>query len=497
LLGINLIKHDSRLDLFAVLLLIFVVSIAAVVSTAWTIAPATNGGITKIALLDGDESEIRAVFVHAYSQSGIDADLVAETLKDYGVNTIVVEALGVNYARYPTELVASNDFGILPELVTAAHARGMKLYVMMNVLAEAILPDSLMSERYGGRAHATASPVKQATRALIKALVEELVGSYDIDGFMFDYTRYVWTDEPYEAEAKNKFILDTGLSDVNWGADTHVDGGRYRQQFMEWRVQPINELVRDMRNWMLAKKPNLKFSAATWRWPAGYPSYWRYWIGQDSTYWVKEGWLDWVAPMFYTDNVEDLESGLSSYVDTQTGGFEGATQVVPFIDTCVDAVSAPENFANRVNMLRQMGADGWIVWRYGGPGDGQGSNAPDIRSYLSLLQMPNTFAIKNMQFDIGKTSGSISWTTNIEATSKVEYSAPFLFNATFKYMSATNFYYWDVDPCQGDFAEDDLMVTNHTIVLSGLLPRTTYQLRVQSRSDSGLATSQVLTFETK
>ena len=491
-------SHKLRLNLFAVLLLLITVVIAVVVSTGWTIVPINDDvGVDAAAVLDWSESEIRAVFIHAYSHSGIDVELVTETLKNYGINTLVIEALGVNYARYPTELVTSNDFGILPEFVTAAHSRGMKLYVGMNVLAEAILPDSLMSERYGGGTPATASPVKPATRDLIKALVEELVSSYDIDGFMFDYIRYVWTDEPYEVEAKNKFILDTGLSDVNWGPDTHVDGGRYRQQFMEWRVQPINELVRDMRSWMLAKKPNLKFSAATWRWPAGYPTYWRYWIGQDSTYWVKEGWLDWVAPMFYTDDVENLESGLSSYVDTQTGGFGGVAKVVPFIDTVVDAVSTPENFAQRVNKLRQMGADGWIIWRYGGPGDGQGSNAPDIRSYLSLLQMPITFKLENMKVDSEQTSVKISWTTKLPTTGRVEYSSRPLFNATFKYASATNFNYWDIDSGQSQVMESNLTVTNHTIIVNGLLPQTTYYFRVKSQSDSGVAASQVLTFKTK
>jgi uncharacterized lipoprotein YddW (UPF0748 family) len=490
-------RDKLRLDIFAVFVLLVTIGIAVIVSMAWIISPISDEVIDPAAVSEMSTSEIRAVFIHAYSHSGIDAELVAETLKNYDINTIVVEALGVNYARYPTELITSSDFGILPEFVTAAHSRGMKLYVGMNVLAEAILPDSLMSERYDGGTPATASPVKRATRDLIKALVEELVDSYDIDGFMFDYIRYVWADEPYEVEAKNKFIRDTGLSDVDWGPDTHVDGGRYRQQFMEWRVQPINELVSDMRSWMLAKNPNLKFSAATWRWPAGYPTYWRYWIGQDSTYWVKEGWLDWVAPMFYTDNVEDLESGLSSYVDSQTGDFWGATKVVPFIDTVVDGVSTPENFAQRVDKLRQMGADGWIVWRYGGPGDGQGSNAPDIRNYLSLLQLPSTFTLDSMQVSIGQTGANISWTTKLPATSRVEYGTDSLFNATFKYASVTNFNYWDVDPVQSHVAESSLAVTNHTIELIGLSPQTTYYFRVQSKSISGVATSQVLKFETK
>ena len=51
--------------------------------------------------------------------------------------------------------------------------------------------------------------------------------------------------------------------------------------------------------------------------------------------------------------------------------------IVPFIDTCVDSVSTPENFQQRVAKLRELGADGYVIWRYGGPGDGQGSPAGD------------------------------------------------------------------------------------------------------------------------
>lgn len=495
----RMIKNTKRLRIFLALIIVCVISVGIVHSIPTSSVSILNTGqIGDYKFTQGYDSEIRAIFVHAFSDSNIKPEIVCQTLKDYGINTIVIEALGANYARYPSTAAPKwADFGILPQFVTAAHSRGMKIYVAMNVIAEQALPAEYMSERYSGGAPATASPIKQITRSLLRAEVEELVTKYDIDGFMFDYMRYVWADEPYETAAKNKFILDTGLSDVNWGPDTHVDGGLYRKQFMDWRTTPINELVRDMRSWMLAIKPNLKFSAATWRWPEGYPTYWRYWNGQDSTYWVKEGWMDWVAPMFYTDNVNELESGVISYRETQVGGPYGAVSVVPFIDNAVDGISTPENFAQRVNKLREIGADGWIVWRYGGPGDGVGSGAPDISNYLKLVQMPNTFAADNIQAIVGQNSATISWATSLSATSKIQYSKEPLFVATLKYASATNFNYWAINSLESTSMVNITTTTDHSITLTGLSSQTRYYYRIQSQDPSGVATSKVMTFTTK
>jgi hypothetical protein len=333
---------------------------------------------SKIDLLDSGQ-EIKGVFIHAANTQGISANVVVSALKQYDVNLVVLEALGVNYARYPSSVApASADYNILPEFVDVCHANNIELYVSMNVLAEQSLSLPYMSSRYGGGSPITVSPLKQVSRDLIKAEVEELVTKYDVDGFVFDYTRFVYADEPYEEEARLRFIADTGLVSVNWGPDTHVEGGLYRQQFLDWRCTVINDLVGDMRGWMLAKNSDLRFGAATWNFAFNL-NYWKNWLGQDSVAWVQAGYVDWVAPMIYTDNVATVSS---NYV-TLKGAYPVGTLIIPFIDTCVDVPSTPQNTADRIGALRALGADGWIIWRYGGVGDLSGS--PDLSLVFDLL----------------------------------------------------------------------------------------------------------------
>lgn len=458
----------------------------------------SSGWIQQFSLADGYESEIRAVFIHAFSDNGIDAETVVATLAEYNVNTIVIEALGINYARYPSDVLSNwADFGLLPEFVDAAHSRGIKLYVGMNVLADGVPTpkETYATVKADGSYGYGTCPTKQATRDLIKAEVEELVTKYDIDGFLFDYIRYKDSDECYCSECEAKFIADTGLTDVNWPADV-VSGGKYYNDFLEWRSTPINELVRDMRNWMLAQKSDLKFAAAVWNFGFN-PVYWRQWIGQDATYWVDQGWLDWVAPMMYTDNLETLESDILALQDLLVGSQYGKIPLVPFIDTCVDSVSSPSNFAERVNKIRELGAGGWIVWRYGGPGDGSGSGSPDITAYFDLIQTPLTFTLGSISYSVEQTTATITWLTDLPANSKVEYSTSPLFTATYKYHEASNFHYWDMAYNAGSIQMDYAEVVDHEITLTGLLPQTKYYFRVQSEDSSGVATSHVLTFTTQ
>jgi uncharacterized lipoprotein YddW (UPF0748 family) len=461
----------------------------------------STGRLTTITPITS-KSEIRGVFVHAMSLNNPDWDLITQTAADYDINVIGIEVTGNNWAHYKSNVIPYSSDELAPA-IEAAHAKGINVYATMNVMLSAYTGDGVErrvvtcdSDGSNERRINWLCPTNPDSRSLLKAIVEEIASNYDIDGFMFDYIRYETREMCFCEHCEAKFKEDTGLTDALFPTDV-LEGGKYSHEFMEWRTEPINDLVRDMRQWMLAINPNLKFSAAVWRWEIGYPTYWRYWLGQDSTYWVKEGWLDWVAPMAYTDSLSAIEKTVNDFNEYQIAGPEGITQLVPFIDTCVDSVSTPENFRDRVNKLREVGADGWIIWRYGGPGDGQGSSAPDIRDYLSLLDMPDTFSLQNIQVSASDTEATITWDTGLPTTSKIEYSTSPLFTASFEYWGAGDFHYWDVDHIVGSVVENSSYVTNHLITLTALTPKTTYYFQIQSQDLSGIVTTKVLTFTTQ
>ena len=461
-----------------------------IIRSTGRIATATTAPLTY-------KSEIRGVFVHAASMVNPDWDVIAETLKQYKINVVYGEFLGFGGGYYG-DSPYGDQLGLA---IKALHSRGIEVHVAMTFFY--VVPENhheLHAVNHNGNPYAYwISPTKQGTLDVIKTQLEEVATNYDIDGFMFDYIRYDNTAMCYSNESKAKFEQWLGETITNWPGDFAPEGPRYKE-FMEWRTVPITEIVINVRDWLLAIKPDLEFSVAAWTLFQDSPTYWRYYIGQDTAYWVAKGYLDLVAPMMYTtkltgpDSIEDYIQSSRKYM---TGGIEGKVPLVALITTGTTSPVEPTSFKAVVDKVREMGADGWIIWRYGGPGDGQGSNSPDIRNYLSIIDVPDVFSVGNIQVSTSETQATITWNTDLPAISKVEYSTSPLFNASFKYSGMVDFHYWDIDHVAGTIVENNTTVTNHNITLTDLLPETKYYFRVQSEDSGGIATSKVLTFTTE
>lgn len=468
-------------------------SVNSLLMRSYTIPTSGSIGLLETQPTGGYKSEIRALFVHAMSFINADWATMLQTAKNYDINIMVFEILGNNYARYPSAYIPWADYGF-STILSEAHSRGMEVYVSMNVMLSTP-GDEYKVTGADGVLRDTLDPTNPLSRTLLKNLVEELVTNYDIDGFMYDYARYDSADVPYGGYARQSLEAYLGETITNFPGEFAPGGSRYNE-FMEWRSHPINDLVRDMRNWMLAIKPDLVFSAAVWGWIPNYPTYNRYWIGQDSTYWVKEGYLDWVAPMMYTTDTNLIRERILDHQKYE-GGPEGDVALVPFLSNAFPSTVDSNNFKQQIDTVRNAGADGWIIWRYGGPGDGEGSGAPDIRTYLDLVDLPQVFSLENIEIFPNEQAETttITWTTGNPSTSKVEYSTSPLFNASFEYLAATDFSYWDIDHVVGTIVEDTTLVTSHSITLTGLQEGPRYYYRVQSEDQSGIATSEVYTFE--
>jgi hypothetical protein len=151
----------------------------------------------------------------------------------------------------------------------------------------------------------------------------------------------------------------------------------------------------------------------------------------------------------------------------------------------------PEEFKAEVDYIRSRGVDGWIIWAYGGPGV-EGYSVPDIRPFLGNLTLPTSFILTDVKFTTTENSATITWTTSLPTTSKIEFSTFSLFNASWKLWN--DFHYWEIYHVNGTIIENSTSVTNHSITLTNLMLGTQYYFRVQSQDSSGIAISKVLTF---
>ncbi|MCK4478505.1 family 10 glycosylhydrolase [Candidatus Bathyarchaeota archaeon] len=450
-----------------------------------------------------DNSEIRAVFFHFTSLSASnDWNLIVNTLYDYGINLLVVEGMMPKYAGYPSDVIsASAGLDFINEALEVAHPLGIEVYVAMNVLYQTPNPEWGCVDSQGNFID-WLCPTKQEARDYLRAIVEELVTKYpNIDGFMFDYIRWEWQgsvpDMDYSEESRTALGNWLGETVTNFPGEFAPSGSRYNE-FLEWRVEVITQLLVDIIGWMKAIKPDLKISAAPWTiLKTGLSYEWaerRKLIGQDWTDWVMKDYLDWVAPMayFYPNELETfLRPCVKADVELGVGGPEGKIPMIIFVANQFPILKTPEEFKAEIDILREEGVDGWIIWRYGGPGAG----GLDIRDYLNALNLSPVFSMEGITVYLNEQneSATITWTTNIPTISRVEYSISPLFNVNWQYDSKWNFSYLDIEHIEGEVVENLQRVIDHSITLANLDPNATYYFRVQSQ-DSGIITSKVYEF---
>jgi hypothetical protein len=393
------------------------------------------------------KSEVRGMFVQPGWYIEQNWTLIAQTCKDYGINMIVIEVS----LDYLWENGQPKFYSTLKTAIDAFHAYGFNVHLLIMPGNEWTLNPDMRAVDSQGNYVEYASLTKNVTRTILSTLCSYLAENYDFEGLMFDdCTGYNGDDIDYSEEARQEFIRETGLTDVNWPSDV-VQGGRYWYQFAEWRADEVTEFVELIESAVKAKKPNCVFSAAVFA-PYGSSSQWGDWAlyyGQHVTDWIDRGLLDFVCPMIGTrtlygfDSVDERCRNVLQYF---VGKREGKIPVIPF--TCYTLESDPrpiDNWVQAVQIMRSYGLDGWIIWRYGGPGWNRPGYS-DIRPYLTALAdaglLEPVWAIQNFNVEIKGNYATISWTTTVPTNATIEYANGKIFYAS---IIGTNFHHKDID----------------------------------------------------
>jgi hypothetical protein len=440
-------------------------------------------------------SEIRGVVIHEviYGVSH-NWNTIADTLDDYGINAVFVNDLNGNGWRPASEITTA---------INAFHSHGIEYHSVMSVLNE---------WQHSGTEAITSSgniwydyshcPIK--AHDLVLQTITNYLGNFSVDGIMLDYIRYGESDDicycPYCRAAFDEWYYQNyGEHVSNWN-EFYPNQAKW-EIYAEWRTLPVTQLVKDIHDTIKSINPNIVISEAAWTLFSGSATYWRKYLGQDTGKWIADGYIDFVAPMMYTKTIygatgETLESFINSDLQHWMGG-QPEGQIPMVAQLRVDWTSgdpAPQEFKAQIDYVRSRSLDGWMIWRYSGPG-GYLSGAPNITDYLAIIDMPQTFTIANINVETTTDSVTIAWSTTLPATSKVEYSTSPLFGTSWETQSG--FHFWNITHIQGNISEDYANITMHSITLTNLTSSTSYYFRIQSTSVSGTITSKVLTFTTK
>jgi uncharacterized lipoprotein YddW (UPF0748 family) len=432
---------------------------------------------------------------------------IANTLGNYGINLVTIEiiknyetcyqsAVGVPVTVYP----AVN----FSQCIAAFHTQDIQVYAHFDTMYKSFSRDGIDRDAWyipsGGdlddlQKYGWLDIANPASTRLVHDLVSELVSNYRIDGIVLDYTRWDDTLMPLSNHSRTRFIADTGLTSVIWPNDVvpvaNGGTGLYFDEFLEWRVDLVNTFVKNITQWALAINPNLRFGAS----PHGYglyglsPSYWRLAQGQDVNYWISQGYIDWVAPMIYSNKTSDFEACVWAFNGNATGGPHGVIPIYPFITNQVSYNRTTGDVVRYVNTIMSNGGDGWILWEYGGLGDPNADGSPDIEPYLAALGLPDPtpFKLGTPIFEaINGTAVQISWITTLPANSSVEYSSSPLYVWALTHDARNNFDYWQISHLEGTLITNSTLTNDHTVIIAN----TTGPLyvHVKSGDPSGVAT---------
>lgn len=351
------------------------------------------------------ESELRGVWISYYELEDLrDYEAYCERIgkmfdkvADLGLNAVFFHVRPMSDALYPSELfpfshvigfkengkaVQGVDPGYDPlaVAVAAAHERGLQLHAWVNpyrVWNNGSDPDALSAKNpayrwthdndpdnddwvrvWDGKLYY--DPGAAEVRELITAGVLEIVRNYDVDGIHFDDYFYPTTDAAFDASTF---------------AGYQAAGGTLSLE--DWRRENVNLLVRTVYREIKALR-DIPFGIS----PGGKIKADREECFADVSLWAhEEGYVDYLCPQIYfgflhqkypfEQTLEDWlelrgESSVPMYVglpvyklgakDAYAGSVRGMEEFLHADGTLI---------ARMVRMLREKGADGFILFSYG------------------------------------------------------------------------------------------------------------------------------------
>ncbi len=169
-----------------------------------------------------------------------------------------------------------------------------------------------------GEMVAVANPALPAVRAYEIDLMLEVVRKYGVDWVHLDYVRYPCEPtEPFfsfDRESLRLFKEDTGIDMASVKArDT---GNPAWNVWLRWNTDRVTVFVRELRAALGATGRKVRISAAVF--PDAVNA--RVAIGQDWATWGREGLVDMLNPMLYTNDVKLYETLAREAVEYAKGG---------------------------------------------------------------------------------------------------------------------------------------------------------------------------------
>ncbi|MBN1589049.1 MAG: family 10 glycosylhydrolase [Pirellulales bacterium] len=313
--------------------------------------------------------EIRAFWNH--SGTGAypgDWERTAKELGMSGFNMILPNMLWGGAAHYPSTVVPQSGvyrrYGDqMEQCVEASHRHGLEVHVWKvcwnlghlapNEFVEELREKGRLQVSAEGKTGKWLCPSHPANVKLELQSLLEVARKYRVDGLHLDYIRYPDGNHCFCKECRRRFEKASGRRVENWPADCH--SGDRREQYNAWRCEQITSFVATVAQKSRRVRPGIKISAAVFGFYPGCKKS----IAQDWLAWAKEGYVDFLCPMNYTNN----DKSFRSLVKNQIRLVEGRVPIYPGIGaTSSHSALSPEQVLKQIGSAREEGAAGFTIF---------------------------------------------------------------------------------------------------------------------------------------
>jgi uncharacterized lipoprotein YddW (UPF0748 family) len=208
----------------------------------------------------------------------------------------------------------------------------------------------------------TVNPALPEVRAYEISLMTELVRKYGVNWVHLDYIRFPCEPtEPYfshDAQTKKLFKEETGIDFDSLRA--RDSGNPYWNVWLEWNRNQVTRLVKELRAELNKTGRQVKISAAIF--PDADNA--RVLIGQDWEEWLRQGLVEMICPMIYTNDMalfDKLIKKAISYRDPAGPGKNVLVCAGIGIGTSHNQ-STPDIMTEEVRLAKEAGANGVIFF---------------------------------------------------------------------------------------------------------------------------------------
>lgn len=333
------------------------------------IANANRVALNRLANTPAPKGERRLIWAHRpIGIKGKDWDYCVKLIKKGGFTDLVANLARGLRASYKSDVLTfgnvSEGRDCLEESLAACKRHGVKLHVWNCCWRTGwgTTKEELADLRLKGRLQVTDSGEKkdwlcpthpENQRLLIESMVE--LARKGVHGIHFDYIRYPDGSYCFCDGCKNRFEKKIGATLSGWPKCLKKDKS-LEKKWLEFRRDHITAPVVEVSKQVRRNYPNVEVSAAVFVSPL---ADWD-WVGQDWPSWCEKGYVDFVCPMTYEDD-------LPAFIRRQRLHDMHVTKKVPRYPGIGLGVWPKDGldtarFSEQITYLRNSGAKGFSVF---------------------------------------------------------------------------------------------------------------------------------------